>query len=98
MFRIARMNIDEFNMERLTKKGLHYDEEKDFSTDFVIKRRFAEPLWPAPWLQYSGVFAWHITAKPEQIARALEIGEMTGIEISEHWSRGIDLFDPVRSF
>ena len=64
----------------------------------MIKRRFAEPLWPAPWLQYSGVFGWHITAKPEQVTRTLEIGEMTVIEISEHRARGIELFDPVRSF
>ena len=49
-------------------------------------------------VKYPLIFARHITAKPEQVARALEIGEMTVIEIREHWSRGIELFDPVRSF
>jgi len=44
------------------------------------------------------IFAWHITPKPEQIARAHEIGAMTVIEIEEHSSRGIELFGPVRSF
>ncbi len=98
LFCIARMNVDEYDLERLTEKGLHYDEEKDFSTDFVIKRRFAEPLWPAPWLQYSGLFAWHINAKPEQIARAHEIGAMTFDDIEKHRARGIELFGPIRSF
>jgi hypothetical protein len=92
------MNIDEFDIYRLTAKGLHYDEEKDFSTDFVIKRRFDEPLWSAPWLQYTLLFAWHITAKPEQIARTHEIGKMTFDEIDKHKARGIELFGPVRSF
>jgi hypothetical protein len=53
---------------------------------------------PAPWLQSTIIFAWHITAKPEQIARALEIGAMTFDEIQEHRSRGIELFGPVRGF
>ncbi len=44
------------------------------------------------------MFSWHITAKPEQIARALEICEMTVIDIEKDRSRGIELFDPVRSF
>jgi len=36
--------------------------------------------------------SWHITAKPEQIARAHEIGNMTFDEIDEHRARGIELF------
>jgi hypothetical protein len=35
LFNIARMNIDEFDIERLTSKGLHYEEEPEFSTEFV---------------------------------------------------------------
>jgi hypothetical protein len=42
--------------------------------------------------------SWHINAKPEQIARALEIGEMTFDEIDEHRARGIKLIRPVRGF
>jgi hypothetical protein len=82
-------------MERLATKGLHYDEDKDFSTDFVIKRRFDEPLWPAPWLQYTIIFALHINAKPEQITRTHEIGAMTFDVIEEHKARGIELLGPV---
>jgi len=49
------------------------------------------------WLQYTIIFAWYINAKPEQIARALEIGEMTVDEIQSQRNRGIELFGPVRS-
>ncbi len=98
LFCIARMNVDEYDLERHTEKGLHYDWEQDFSTDFVIKRRFDEPLWPAPWLQYSGLFAWHINAKAEQIARAFEIGATSVDEIMAQRDKGIELLGPIRSF
>ncbi len=49
-------------------------------------------------LQFTMIFAWHLNAKPEQIARALEIGEMTVDDIDEHRARGIALFSAIRSF
>ncbi len=98
LFNIARMNIDEFDIERLTARGLHYEEEPEFSPDFVLKYRYAKTMWDVPWLQYTIIFAWHINAKPEQIARALEIGEMTIDEIQEYWNKGIELFSAIRGF
>jgi hypothetical protein len=35
LFNIARVNIDEFDIERLTARGLHYETEPEFSTEFV---------------------------------------------------------------
>jgi hypothetical protein len=98
LFTIARMNIDEFDIERLTARGLHYEEEPEFSPDFVLKYRYAKTMWEAPWLEYTIIFAWHINAKPEQIARALEIGEMTFDDIEEHRKRGVELFSAIRGF
>ncbi len=92
------MNIDEFDIERLTARGLHYEEEPEFSPDFVLKYRYAKMMWHVPWLEYTIIFAWHINAKPEQIARALEIGEMTVNDIEEHRTRGIELFSAIRGF
>ncbi len=92
------MNIDEFDIQRLTSKGLHYEEEPEFSPDFVLKYRYDKTMWDVPWLDYTIIFAWHINAKPEQIARALEIGEMTFDNIDKHRARGIELFLAIRSF
>ncbi len=65
LFNIARMNIDEFDIERLTARGLHYEEEPEFSPDFVLKYRYDKTMWDVPWLDYTIIFAWHINAKPE---------------------------------
>jgi hypothetical protein len=57
----------------------------------VIKPRYGGLLRSAGWLDYTIIFAWHINAIPEQIARAQEIGEMTFDEIDKHRTRGIDI-------
>lgn len=98
LFNIATMNIDEFDLERLTSKGLHYEEEPGFSPDFVLKYRYAKTMWDVPWLQYTIIFAWHIHAKQELIDRAMEIGNMTVGEISEQQSKGIEPFATIRSW
>jgi hypothetical protein len=64
----------------------------------VLKYRYDKTIWDVPWLDYTIIFAWHTNAKPEQIARALEIGEMTFDDVDEHRGRGIELFSAIRSF
>jgi hypothetical protein len=66
--------------------------------DAAIANTYAKTMWNVPCLQYTIIFVWHINAKPEQIAHALEIGEMTVDVIQWQRNRGIELFSVIRGF
>jgi hypothetical protein len=48
-------------------------------------------------LQFTIIYDWHINAKPEQIACAPEIDEMTFDDVDEHRAGGIVLLSAIRS-
>ncbi|HCQ30169.1 MAG TPA: hypothetical protein DIU39_07780 [Flavobacteriales bacterium] len=45
-------------IEEFIAMGLHYDNENQTSTDFVITS-FGQPAWETPWLEANSMFAWH---------------------------------------
>lgn len=95
LFALATMNSDEFDLGLLINKGLHFDEERGSSTDFVIINRYGGAEWPAAWLCDNSLFAWHVNAAPESISLAEELGNETMDNLSIRYERGEDPFATI---
>lgn len=77
LFSLGLMNADEFDIEKLMNKGLHFDIDWQYSDDFTIINRYGGLFWEAAWLKQNGIFAWHIDADSELIDKADQISNMT---------------------
>ena len=73
LFAIARLNVDELPVEELIDKGLHFDNELQYSNDFVIRPRYGDYFWKAEWITDNNVFAWDKDADASLIFKAEEI-------------------------
>ena len=97
LFLIAQMNTDDFYLDELIAKGLHYDSKSDFSNDFTLFGRYdADFEWKTDWLEHNGVFAWHVDAHPEVIARARCFDWISMDKIGEGFDCGENPFEPIR--
>jgi hypothetical protein len=95
---LAAMNMDEFEIEVLTARGLAFDSDKQYSSDFIAISRYGGALWEAAWLNCNETFAWHVNCDPKQKARAKEISEeMTMDVIKDLMDKGIDVFQTIKS-
>ncbi|MCO4819437.1 MAG: hypothetical protein KC517_07415 [Bacteroidetes bacterium] len=97
LFGVARMNADEFDIEKLIQGGLEYDEDTENSNDFVIITRYGGALWQTGWLNNNGVFAWHSNCIQEQKDRAIYVGEiMTMQEVVDLGEKGVNVFQTIK--
>ena len=96
LFSIARMNVDEFNIDALVELGLSYDYENSFSNDFVIRPRYGTYLWPADWVEDNEIFAWHKECDADLIEKANKIAETTMDEIEKAFARGEEPFNTIK--
>ncbi len=95
---LAAMNMDEFEIDALTARGLAFDSDKQYSIDFVAISRYGGALWEAEWLNCNETFAWHVNCDPNQKSRAKEISEeMTMDVIEDLMNKGIDVFQTIKS-
>lgn len=95
---LARMNIDEFDIDALIRAGLSYDEEQGYSEDFVALTRYGGAIWEEKWLSYNSTYAWHIDCKKWQKEKALYISEeMRMEEISKLLDEGVEVFQTIKS-
>lgn len=92
LFVIYKMNADEFNIEKLIKRGLSFNEQKQFSDDFTIKPRYYRYLWNVNWLQDNGVYVWHHRACTKQIKKAQELANGTMDELIQLHESGFDVY------
>lgn len=69
LFSLAAMNCDEFDVQKLIDRGLHFDEGKGHSDDFVIISRYGGCLWEVPWLTANSLFAWHRDCQQEEMKK-----------------------------
>lgn len=53
--------------------GLHYDEKKDMSKDYVVHLRGEGLSWEAPWLKYNAVYAWHSSRDEKEFERVFSM-------------------------
>ena len=98
LFGVARMNADEFDIEKLIQGGLEYHEDTENSNDFVIITRYDGALWQADWLDNNGIFAWHSKCIQEQKDRAIYIGEiMTMQEVVDLGEKGVNVFQTIKT-
>lgn len=98
LFGVARMNADEFDIEKLIQGGLEYNEDAENSNDFVIITRYDGALWQTDWLDNNGIFAWHSNCIQEQKDRALHIGEvMTMQEVIHLSEKGVNVFETIKT-
>ena len=98
LFGVARMNADEFDIEKLIQGGLEYNEDTENSNDFVIITRYDGALWQTDWLDNNGIFAWHSNCIQEQKDRALHIGEvMTMQEVIHLSEKGVNVFETIKT-
>jgi len=97
LFGVARMNYDEFDIEKLIEGGLEYNEDLENSNDFVIVTRYDGPLWKTDWLDNNGIFVWHSKCIQEQKERAIHIGEvMTMEEIIDLGEKGVNVLQTIK--
>jgi len=97
LFGVARMNYDEFDIEKLIEGGLEYNEDLENSNDFVLVIRYDGALWQTDWLDNNGVFEWHSKCIQEQKERAIHIGEvMTMQEIVDLGEKGVNVFQTIK--
>jgi hypothetical protein len=96
LFLLAKMNADEFDLNALIAKGLHFDNDKYQSNDFSILPRYSGFLWETDWVQHNGVFAWHINTSQEVLAKVNEISNLTVDFILEEIEKGNILLKTIR--
>ena len=97
LFGVARMNADEFDIEKLIQGGLEYKEDTENSNDFVIITRYGGALWQTDWLDNNGIFTWHSNCIQEQKDRAIYVGEiMTMQEVVDLGEKGVNVFQTIK--
>ena len=95
---LARMNIDEFEIDALIRAGLSYDEEQGYSEDFVALTRYGGAIWDVKWFSYNSIYAWHVDCKKWQKEKAFYISEeMRMEEISKLLDEGVEVFQTIKS-
>lgn len=95
---LARMNVDEFDIDALIGAGLSYDDEQEQSDDFVPITRYGGALWETEWLSYNSTYAWHVACKNWQKEKALYLSEeMRMEEIQELLEQGVEVFQTIKS-
>lgn len=95
VFMIARMNCDEYDLDELTKMGLEYNKETEYSNDFVIYQRYHGYLWQVDWIEDNAFYAWHINAKDELKSKANKFGNITMNELEKIYKIGQEAFIPL---
>lgn len=95
---LSRMNLDEFDIDRLIEAGLSYDDEQEQSEDFIAITRYGGALWETTWLSYNATYAWHVNCQQWQKEKALFLSEEMAMEkISELLDQGVEVFQTIRS-
>lgn len=87
----------DIDVETLVDAGLSYNEEEQFSEDFIIIGRYEEPplFWPCDWIDQNLLHAWHVNASEANKNRAEEVGDMTMDRMIELDEMGQN---PLRAF
>jgi len=95
---LASMNIDDFEIDKLIKRGLEFNSDLQYSNDFVAISRYGGAHWETDWLNNNDTFAWHVNCDPKQKERAVQIGEvMTMDKIQELSDKGINVFKTIKT-
>jgi hypothetical protein len=95
LFLVAAMNFDDYGLNDLMHRGLHFDEEAYFSKDFVIVPRYGDWSWQADWLEGNSVFVWHWNTSPHLKEEAIRRSKLTLNQITEMFENDENPFKPI---
>lgn len=95
LFSLSQMNLNEFDIEKLTAKGLSF--ENNSSTDFIAISRYGGAEWETDWAICNTIFVWHVNCDQQQIDRANVIANMDMNTIMEKIDQGIDVFETIKT-
>lgn len=95
LIELAQMNPDEFDIEKLLANGLSFNEDLQFSNDFVLVYRYGDIYWKVDWLEHNKVFAWHKNSNNMELERVNKISNMTMDEIVKLMENGENLLDAI---
>lgn len=96
LFSLGRMDVYQFDIDRLVSSGLSFDKERQMSNDFTIIYRYGDIYWEVNWLKNNSVFAWHIDVNSDLKLKMDEISNMTLDYINEQREKGNDLLRAIR--
>ncbi len=87
------------DVEKLVSKGLHYNQEALFSTDFVVVDRLKPESchWKPGWFETNSIFYWHTDCASWQKDKAREISKMTMDKVEEARLSRWNPFDTIRT-
>jgi hypothetical protein len=95
LFLLAAMGHDDFNLDLLIKRGLHYDQVCDFSNDFVIIGRYGYISWKVDWLEGNKIFVWHYIADEHLKEKARKHSNLTINEVTKMFEEGNSPFETI---
>lgn len=96
LFSFGQMNYDCLPIDELIEKGLHFDNAKQCSEDFIVISRYDDDFWNVSWIQHNNFFAWHINADKSTIEKVEEISNLTVEEISKLIENGQNPLKAIR--
>jgi hypothetical protein len=95
LFLLTAMDPNDFNIDLLIKRGLHYDHEFNFSNDFVLIHRYGTFSWEAEWLERTNQYVWHFIADEHLKEIARKYSDMCLNDIIEMTENGNSPFLPI---
>jgi hypothetical protein len=95
LFLIARMDYEEFDLDKLISFGFEYDAENEYSNDFVIHQRYYDFLWKVDWLEDNSIYAWHINDLDELKIKAKKFEDVTMEVVGNISDAGLIPFLPL---
>ena len=96
LFCLGSMNVEDFDLDKLTEKGLNFDAEKQFSADFTILYRSGKCSWATDWLINDTIFAWDILTSETCLEKANRISSMNMDQIRAMFENGENPFATIR--
>lgn len=87
LFCVARMDVDDYDIELLMERGMEFDEPNQFSNDYVYVYRYGGMLWKVDWLIENQIFAWHPSTNSKELAMVEEVCNTNVDDLFIKWEK-----------
>jgi hypothetical protein len=95
---LVKMNIDEFEIEKLVERGLTFNSELQCSNDFGAISRYGGAHWETDWLESNEIFPWHSDCSPKHKELAIKVEGITMDKVMEIWdNEGIYVLETIKT-
>ena len=96
LFSLGKMNVEDFDIDRLMKSGISFDESNQYSDDFTILHRYGDFAWKTEWITHNKLFAWDVKTSPECILKVDEFSKTTMDVINQMSDAGENPWAAIR--